>query len=83
VDSVYGGLSLVAAGLGLALFPTSATYFREEVVFRHVEGRLPKMESAIVYRRGVPSNVLRVFLDIVRTISKKKAVTSYPWYLLQ
>jgi DNA-binding transcriptional LysR family regulator len=72
VDSVSGGLALVAAGVGVALVPTAAEDMHHDgVVFRHLEGRLPKMESVVVYRRGVPSNVLAIFLDIVRSISKK------------
>ena len=72
VDSVSGGLALVAAGVGVALVPTAAADMPHEgVVFRKLEGRLPKMESIVVYRRGVPSNVLAIFLDIVRSISKK------------
>ena len=75
VDSVTGGLALVAAGVGVALVPTAAADMPHEgVVFRHLEGHLPKMESVIVYRRGAPSNVLASFLDLVRSVSRK-AVT--------
>jgi DNA-binding transcriptional LysR family regulator len=74
VDSVYSGMALVAAGLGICLFPSAAADVqRSGVVFRHLEGRMPKTESVMMYRRVSPSNVLRVFLDIVRTLSKKKA----------
>ena len=72
VDSISGGLALVAAGVGVALLPTAAEEMQPGgVVFRQLEGRLPKMENLLVYRRGVPSNVLAIFLDIVRSISKK------------
>ena len=73
VDSVTSLVALVAAGLGVALFPSAAVDVRPNgVVFRHLEGRMPQTESVMVYRRGVPSNVLRVFLDIVRTLSNEK-----------
>src|ERR1051326_50573 len=72
VDSLYGGLALVAAGLGVALVPTAAEdMHRGGIVFRQLEGRLPKMESLVVNRRAAPSNILAAFLDIVRSISKK------------
>jgi len=31
---------------------------------------MPKAESVMVYRQEVPSNVLRVFLDIVRRVKQ-------------
>jgi len=72
VDSVDSGMALVAAGLGIALFPTAVEdLHRDGIVFRQLDARALKMESVMVYRRGVPSDVLRVFLDIVRRVNKK------------
>jgi DNA-binding transcriptional LysR family regulator len=74
VDGVDSGMALVAAGLGIALFPRAAEdTHREGIVFRRLEARALKMESVMVYRRGVPSDVVRVFLDFVRTVNKKTA----------
>jgi DNA-binding transcriptional LysR family regulator len=74
VDSVDSGMALVAGGLGIALFPRAVQdVHRDGIVFRNLEARTLKMESVLVYRRGVPSDVVQVFLDIVRTVNKKAA----------
>jgi DNA-binding transcriptional LysR family regulator len=66
-DSIYSSMALVAAGLGVALFPASVgDVERKGIVFRELQGRLPKMESMVVYKRDMPLNIVRTFLDVVR-----------------
>ena len=71
-DSVYSSMALVAAGLGVALFPASVQDVkRKGIVFRELQGRLPKMESIMVYQSDVQLRVVHAFLDVVRQCARK------------
>jgi len=73
VNSVYSALALVMAGLGIGLFSNSTGDIeRKGIVFREIAGNLPKLEYGAAYRREAQTYPLRVFLDIVRQIAKKK-----------
>ena len=56
-------ISLVSAGLGVAIVPRSMqTLHREQVVYRPLGGRSVMTEMAIAYEKGNPSLALRSFL---------------------
>lgn len=62
-------LSLVAAGLGVSLFPASArTLYREGVIYTALTALTPQIELALVWRQHEPSAVLQVFLEVVNEI---------------
>jgi len=74
VDGVESSMALVGAGLGVALFPDAVRDVeRRGVVFRKLKGRMPKMESVVVYKPGTRLNVTRAFLEIVRALFSKKS----------
>lgn len=65
-------LGLVAAGLGIALVPSTMQSVRMAgVVYRRLQGAAPKAFLGLASRRGDPSPVLRQFLNLVRTIAKR------------
>lgn len=65
-------LGLVAAGLGIALVPSTMQSVRMAgVVYRRLQGGAPKALLGLASRRGDPSPVLRQFLNLVRTIAKR------------
>jgi DNA-binding transcriptional LysR family regulator len=73
VNNIYSSMALVAAGLGVALFPGAVRDVgRRGVVYRQLQGRMPKMESILAYKAGTPVGATRAFLDTVRTISSRK-----------
>ncbi|MBI2203547.1 MAG: LysR family transcriptional regulator [Candidatus Rokubacteria bacterium] len=60
-------LSLVAAGMGIALVPSSAvTVERRELRHRPLDHAGPQFELAVAWRRSDASPVLHTFLDFVR-----------------
>lgn len=62
-------LSLVAAGLGVSLFPASArTLYREGVIYTALTPLTSKIELALVWRQHESSAVLQVFLEVVNEI---------------
>jgi DNA-binding transcriptional LysR family regulator len=76
VNSIYSSMALVAAGLGVALFPGSVREVtRQGVVYRQLQGRMPKQESVVVYKSGTPRGATRAFLEIVRTLASKREHT--------
>lgn len=65
-------LGLVAAGLGIALVPSTMQSVRMAgVVYRRLQGAAPKAFLGLASRRGDPSPALRQFLNLVRTIAKR------------
>lgn len=61
-------VSLVAAGLGVALVPASLRNLRQVgVVYRELRAPLT-IELAMLWRRGEPSSVVTAFLDSVRAL---------------
>ena len=65
-------LGLVAAGLGIALVPSTTQSVRMDgVVYRRLQGDGPKAFLGLASRRADPSPVLRQFVDLVRSIAKR------------
>ena len=61
-------VSLVSAGMGLALVPQSvANLMRPGVEYRALAGPTPLVETGIAWRRDNASPVLRGFLELLRT----------------
>jgi DNA-binding transcriptional LysR family regulator len=62
-------VSLVSAGMGLALVPQSvANLMRPGVEYRALADATPRVETGIAWRRDNPSPVLKGFLELLRTI---------------
>jgi DNA-binding transcriptional LysR family regulator len=61
-------VSLVAAGIGVALIPESYArlYRRQGVVFRPIKGALPKIDIAAIWKDDNPNSVLKSFLEVVK-----------------
>ncbi|MCF2133037.1 MULTISPECIES: LysR family transcriptional regulator [Mycetohabitans] len=60
-------VSLVSAGMGVALVPQSLRNLRRTgVVYRALRGALPVVETGLVWRTGDVSPVLAGFIDVVR-----------------
>jgi DNA-binding transcriptional LysR family regulator len=67
VTNIITGLSLVEAGLGLCLFPSSIDeYGHSGIVFRELTPAFPRVEHALAYRRNNVSIVLRSFITVAR-----------------
>ena len=64
-------LSLVAAGLGISLVPSSLQRMHMDgVVYRRLQGTvLPRAALSVASRRGDPSSVVSKFLEAVRTVA--------------
>ncbi|MGN7980582.1 LysR substrate-binding domain-containing protein [Burkholderia sp. 22313] len=61
-------VSLVSAGMGVALVPQSLRNLRRTgVVYRPLAGDAPVVETGLVWRTGDVSPVLAGFIDVVRT----------------
>jgi DNA-binding transcriptional LysR family regulator len=62
-------VSLVSAGMGLALVPQSVSnLMRPGVEYRALADPTPRVDTGIAWRRGNPSPVLQGFLELLRTI---------------
>ncbi len=62
-------VSLVSAGMGLALVPQSvANLMRPGVEYRALADPTPRVDTGIAWRRDNPSPVLQGFLELLRTI---------------
>jgi DNA-binding transcriptional LysR family regulator len=62
-------VSLVSAGMGLALVPQSVSnLMRPGVEYRALADPTPRVETGIAWRRDNPSPVLKGFLELLRTI---------------
>ncbi len=60
-------VSLVSAGIGVALIPASLEHLgRTGVVYRPLAERSPQTEVRLAWRRGEPSAPLALFLDVTR-----------------
>lgn len=67
VREMQTALSLVAAGFGIALLPSSVQHLhRDGVAYRPLLEPAPRTELAVVSRRDDPSPVLQNFLAIVQ-----------------
>jgi DNA-binding transcriptional LysR family regulator len=66
-DHAQQVLSLVAAGMGIALVPASAvTFARRDLHHRPLDRAVPRLEVGVAWRRSDASPVLRTFVDFVR-----------------
>ncbi len=64
-------LSLVAAGLGIAVVPSTMQSVRiSGIVYRRLRAPVPKAFLGLAFRRNDPSPVLKQFLGVVRAIAK-------------
>jgi DNA-binding transcriptional LysR family regulator len=64
--TIHAVAALVAAGLGVALVPESATTQRRAgVAWRGVRGRLPSVEISAAWRTWNPSPSLALFLVVL------------------
>lgn len=60
-------ISLISAGLGIALVPASAAHIRlDNVVYVDLLDRLEESELVLIYRRIIRSEVVKKFLQLVR-----------------
>lgn len=64
-------LSLVAAGLGIAVIPSTMQSVRiAGIAYRRLRAPAPMAFLGLAFRRSDPSPVLKQFLNLVRSISK-------------
>src|SRR5262245_28155520 len=69
---IVSALSLVSAGLGIAVVPQSMRRMAlDGVVYRDLNSEVPKALLSIAARRNDPSNVVRNFLTMVRRRAKE------------
>jgi DNA-binding transcriptional LysR family regulator len=67
-------LGLVAAGLGIALVPSTMQSVRMTgVVYRRLQGAAPKAFLGLAWRKHDPSPVLKQFVNLVRTFAKRSS----------
>jgi DNA-binding transcriptional LysR family regulator len=70
-DTLYASLALVAAGVGVSLFPASLLDVpRHGIVVRKLEPSPPMMGMGVAYRRHDQSPVLRSFLGVLTDLFK-------------
>lgn len=63
-------VSLVAAGIGIALVPASLENLRRRgVSYRPLKGATPKVQLAVVWRKDDTSPLLRSFLAVVKEVA--------------
>jgi DNA-binding transcriptional LysR family regulator len=63
-------LSLVSGGVGIALLPANAQNIqRKGVVYRTIQGEVPTVSMAAVWRRDDSSVILRHFLSVMKEMS--------------
>lgn len=69
-------LSLVAAGSGISIVPSSLQRMNMEgVIYRALKGAQPKAVLKLASRRSDPSAVVRQFVNLVRKIARTYATT--------
>ncbi len=67
-------VSLVSAGIGVALVPASMRHLRYSgVVYRSLRGRPPAPDTAVAWRRGEETPTVKAFLDVVRDVADHSA----------
>jgi DNA-binding transcriptional LysR family regulator len=71
-------LSLVAAGIGVALIPASVRSLRkEDVQYRPLRERTPETGLAIAWRSSETSPALEQFINVVREVSHTRASAAF------
>ena len=70
VDNLYSACSLVAAGLGVSFVPAGIQHVRP-IVLRRLRPALPGVDAnvAVAYRRDSSSELLGLFLNVVRDVA--------------
>ena len=69
-------LGLVAAGLGIALVPSTMQSVRMDgVVYRRLQGAAPKAFLGLATRKADPSPVVKQFINLVRSIARSSRET--------
>ena len=64
-------LSLVAAGLGIAVVPSTMQSVQiSGIVYRRLRPPVPKAFLGLAFRRNDPSPVLKQFMSVVRSVAK-------------
>lgn len=70
VDNLGGVMSLIASTGGVALLPLYAkTFLPDAVTTRPLEGRGPKIDLSVGYRKANPSPILKLFLSRVNELA--------------
>jgi DNA-binding transcriptional LysR family regulator len=70
-DTLYTSLALVAAGVGVSLFPASLVDVpRKGIVVRNLEPSPPMMGMGVAFRRDEQSEVLQSFLKVLSEFVK-------------
>jgi DNA-binding transcriptional LysR family regulator len=76
-DNLYTTLALVAAGIGVSLFPASLLDVpRKGVVVRKLDPAPPKLGMGVAYRRHEQSEVLQAFLKVLAEFRRGRIDTS-------
>jgi DNA-binding transcriptional LysR family regulator len=71
VDNSIAAMTLVTAGLGLAFCSPSWRRLWPDVEFVPFSEKVPELEYAVAYRRGVHSPALDAFLRVVRQVARQ------------
>lgn len=70
-------VSLVSAGMGIALVPQSLRNLRRTgVVYRPLQSALPVVETGLVWRRAETSPVLQGFIATARAYAQERAAAA-------
>lgn len=70
---IQTAVSLVAAGIGVVIVPSSARNLRREgVIYRPIKDPAPTIELTMSYRKDDPSSILPNFIKIAREFSSQK-----------
>lgn len=76
---IVSALSLVAAGLGIAIVPRSMrTMALDGVVYRPLKGSVPKAVLTLACRRGDPAPAVRNFVKFVRRMASTQLRSAPP-----
>jgi DNA-binding transcriptional LysR family regulator len=72
VDNATAGLTMVAAGLGLAFCSPAQRQSWPDIEFRPFREAVPALEYAVAYQRKAQSPVVDCFLSVVRDVAPNK-----------
>ncbi len=66
-DGPSSVLEMVSSGFGVSLVPSLFQRFPSDVTFRPLPAETPKLQLALAWRRDNESQLLKAFLEILRT----------------